>query len=114
TAHGMLEKLLDSGKGMEKFQQWVEAQEGDPRIVENRELLAVAKEKETLLATRSGVIHSMNTRQIGVAANMLGAGRFKTTDKVDTTVGLKVLRKVGDEVKSGDALMTIYHNNGRG
>lgn len=113
-ALGRLAGLLDSGKAMEKFVQWVEAQGGNPRIVDDASLLASAPDRKAFVAPRAGIVQSMQTRNIGVAANMLGAGRMKTTDTVDVAVGLEVHVKPGDKVSAGDEIVTIHHRNGRG
>ncbi|MBI5155314.1 hypothetical protein HZA57_08760 [Candidatus Poribacteria bacterium] len=69
--------------------------------------------KVAFKAQRAGFISSMNTREIGVAGNLLGAGRMKTSDIVDPAVGFEVHRKVGDAVSAGDDVLTIHHRDGR-
>jgi pyrimidine-nucleoside phosphorylase len=113
-AREKLSSALDSGKAMAKFQQWIAAQGGNPRIVEDRSLIPQVSSTEVVVAPRSGVIARMNTRQIGVAANTLGAGRFKTTDTVDPAVGLRVKAKVGEPIKAGEELFVVYHRDKRG
>ena len=113
-AYATLTKLLDDGSAMAKFEEWIVAQGGNANIIRDRSLLPQVSTTETFKATQSGVIQAMDTRRIGVASNALGAGRMKTTDKVDPAVGLHVLRKVGEKVSAGDDLMTIYHRDGRG
>ncbi len=109
-----LVELLDSGRALEKFTEWIEAQGGDPHIVDNSSLLGSAPDRTSFVAKDNGVIQCMNTRQIGVAANMLGAGRMKTTDDVDPAVGLEVLVNVGDEIEKGQELVRIHHRGGKG
>jgi pyrimidine-nucleoside phosphorylase len=109
-----LRGILDSGLVRERFVKWIEAQHGNPRILDDRSLLPAAPDRDTFVAPASGIIGSINTRTIGVAANTLGAGRFKTSDKVDLAVGFEVHAKVGDKVKAGDTLLTIHHRNGKG
>ena len=41
---------------------------------------------------------------------MLGAGRANKESKIDLAVGLMLRKKVGDTVKKGDSLVTIYSN----
>lgn len=113
-ARKRLEGLLDDGSAMAKFQEWIAAQGGNPRIVDDRSLLALAPDRDHLRASRAGTIVSMNTRQIGVAANVLGAGRVVQSDVLDHAVGLEVHRRVGDEVAAGEVLVTIHHRGGRG
>lgn len=113
AALSRLESLLSSGKAMEKFQEWIAAQGGDPRIVEDRSLIEISKETAVLEAEHEGWVSEMDTRAIGVAGNLLGAGRMKTDDVVDTTVGLKIHVKPGARVEKGQPLVTMYHRNGR-
>ncbi|MEQ8820943.1 MAG: thymidine phosphorylase [Sumerlaeia bacterium] len=114
AAYKLLAGKLDSGAALEKFIAWTEAQGGDPSIVDDPSLLPLASGRELLTAPRDGVVSAMNTRQIGVAANTLGAGRIKTTDEVDPGVGLEIHAHVGDRVAQGDPLVTIVHRDGRG
>jgi len=113
-ARATLGKLLDSGKALEKFVQWIEAQGGNPRIVDDAALLASAPDRKAFAAARSGVVQSIQTRAVGVAANTLGAGRAKTTDIVDVAVGLEVFVKPGDRVSAGQEIVAIHHRAGRG
>ncbi|MCC5877411.1 MAG: thymidine phosphorylase [Candidatus Sumerlaeia bacterium] len=113
SALGKLESLLSSGKAMEKFQEWIAAQGGDPRIVEDPSLIEISSETSVLESDRDGWVSAMNTRDIGVAGNLLGAGRMKTDDVVDTTVGLKIHVKPGTKVSRGEPLVTLYHRGGR-
>jgi len=41
----------------------------------------------------------------------LGGGRAKKTDPIDHSVGIKVIKKIGDRVEKGDVLMLIYYND---
>lgn len=114
AAYKQLVKLLDSGAALEKARQWVVAQGGDPRAIDDYSLLEVSEETTVVEADRDGYIQSVNTRDIGVAANTLGAGRQTTADKVDLSVGLIVHKKPGDAVGKGEPLVTMYHRGGRG
>ena len=108
-----LERLLDGGQALEKFRQWVEAQGGDPRVADNPEMLEVSSETEVIPSPSAGSIQTIKTRDLGVAANMLGAGRLSTEDEVDLTVGLEIHKKVGEQVEKGEPLVTVYHRGGR-
>jgi pyrimidine-nucleoside phosphorylase len=109
TALAFLAALLDSGKALEKAVEWIEAQGGDARFIDKPALLGISKETAVIKAKKAGVVSSIQTRDIGVAGNLLGAGRIKTTDIVDTTVGLEVYVKPGDKVEKGQPLVTVYH-----
>lgn len=102
---------LDSGAALEKAKQWVEIQNGDPRVFDDIKLLEVSKETDVLKSEANGYIYSIQTRDIGVAANILGAGRVAVSDTVDLTVGLTVHKKPGDKVEKGESLVTLYHRD---
>ncbi len=106
-------RVLQNGRAMEKFAQIIEAQGGDPRVIENRVLLPKAKAQKPVLASRDGYIASMRTKQIGFAAMALGGGRQQATDVIDHAVGIEMRVRIGDFVKKGDPLC-ILHTNQRG
>ncbi len=105
--------VLHDGTTVDQFRRWVEAQGGDPRVADDPGLLEVSPEATVLEAREPGHIHSMRTRDFGLAANVLGAGRTRLGDQVDLGVGLAVHRKVGDRVEAGDPLVTVYHRGGK-
>lgn len=109
-----LGKMLDDGTALKRFEKMIAAQGGDARVVRDRSILPEAPDREVLAAERDGTVRSMETRQIGLASCMLGAGRLKKDDAIDYAVGLEVHHKVGDEVKRGEPLVTIHHRGGNG
>ena len=114
SARQKAEDLRSSGAALEKFTAWVEAQGGDPRIVDSPNVLAWASDRELFRTTKAGTITAIDTRTVGVAGNMLGAGRMKTTDEVDPAVGLEMHAVVGTTLQPGDPIATIHHSEGRG
>ncbi|MBI1291575.1 thymidine phosphorylase [bacterium] len=112
AARQRLEKALDDGTALAKFTEWIVAQGGDPRVIDDYSLLKVSDKRHELKFGRSGYIQKMNVRQIGVAANTLGAGRMKVTDTVDTTVGITCPWKVGDKVTASDFITLIHNDRG--
>ncbi|MCX7624663.1 MAG: thymidine phosphorylase [Candidatus Sumerlaeaceae bacterium] len=113
-AYNYAKNVLDSGKALEKFQQLIEAQGGDPRVVENAGLLNVAPDETFFAAPSSGYLASVNCRELGNAAVVLGGGRNKTTDAIDHGVGLEMRAKIGNPVKQGEPIVRIVHRKGRG
>ncbi len=109
-----LERLLDGGQALERFRQWVAAQGGDPRVADESTLMEVSGESEVLRAEGGGYLARMNVREIGVAANLLGAGRLRASDSVDLAVGIDVPAKIGDRIDAGQPLAVIHHRGGRG
>ena len=109
-ARKMLIEVIKNGKAIDKFKVFIKNQGGDESIVDNPEKLPQAKYKIDVPALTSGFVSNMVADEIGIAAMLLGAGRATKEDKIDLAVGLMLRRKVGDTVKKGDPLATIYSN----
>lgn len=107
-ARALLERLLDSGEAAARFQQMIEAQKGDPAVVENPDRLPQAEVRLPVEAPASGFVQTIATRELGLASMALGAGRDRPGAPVDLAVGLEVVRKVGDGVEEGEPLAWIH------
>lgn len=108
------EELLDaigSGRAFEKMEEWVAAQGGDPAALGRLER---APGEWHLRAGRSGVVSGLDALSVGRAAGALGGGRSRKDEAIDMGVGVVLHRKVGQEVEEGEALLTVYHRDGRG
>ena len=98
----MLLTSLISGKALAKFREWIVAQGGDPRVVDNPDLLPRAALVEDLPSPRSRLRGRHRRREPGPGRRcMLGGGRAKKGDAVDPAVGLLLKAKVGDRVQVG-------------
>ena len=109
-ARTKLEAAQRSGAGLDKFRAVIEAQHGDPRIVDKPALLPTAKQTTVVKASMSGVLSRIDAYALGVAAMRLGAGRSKADHTIDPAVGIELFRRVGDSVRAGDELALIHHN----
>ncbi|MGQ9714867.1 MAG: thymidine phosphorylase, partial [Anaerolineae bacterium] len=109
----LADAALASGQALAKFRAFVEAQGGDPRYVDNPDLLPKARFVRTVLAPRSGYIVALNAEEVGMAAVLLGAGRNKKGDPIDHAVGIVLNAKVGARVEDGDPLFTVHANDGQ-
>ncbi|MEI7633483.1 MAG: thymidine phosphorylase [bacterium] len=105
---------LESGAAWEKFRQLVQAQGGDLATIDDVRRFDVAPDIEDFKLGLEGYLASMNCREIGNAAMVLGAGRLKVSDSVDHGVGLEMLARIGDHVKPDQPLLRIRHRGGRG
>jgi pyrimidine-nucleoside phosphorylase len=104
------EKLISSGKALDKFRQMVELQGGDPRSIDDVTKLPQARQTMTLSSSSNGYVASLQCEQIGTACVILGGGRERKEDTVDPAVGIVLHKKVGDAVSTGEALATIHYN----
>ncbi|MDP7978886.1 pyrimidine-nucleoside phosphorylase [Bacillus multifaciens] len=109
-AREMLKEVMKNGKAIEKFKQFLHNQGGDSSIVDQPEKLPQAKYVIDVPAKTSGVVSNIVADEIGIAAMLLGAGRATKEDEIDLAVGLMLRKKVGDAVKEGEPLVTIYAN----
>lgn len=99
-----LEATLDDGRAMDVFEQMVRAQGGD------LSKLPAPKEADLFLSPSSGVLDVTDCRAMGRAVLALGGGRRKAGDKIDPVVGVRFLRRIGDEVRAGELLAEIVHS----
>ena len=104
------EKLISSGKALEKFRKMVELQGGDPRVIDDPKKLPQAQHTMKISSPRGGYLASLQCEQIGTACVVLGGGRERKEDSVDPTVGIVLHQKVGDAISAGEPLATIYYN----
>ena len=106
-----LEQTISSGTAMEKFQEVIAAQDGDPNVANDRSLLPTAPLRFDLCAEESGSVTRCDAHDIGIAGVRLGAGRERKEDEVDHGVGITVLHKVGDRVDRGDVLAVVEYRD---
>jgi pyrimidine-nucleoside phosphorylase/thymidine phosphorylase len=104
------EKLIASGKALDKFRRMVELQGGDPRVIDDPKRLPQAGYTMTVCSPKDGYLASLQCEQVGTACVILGGGRERKEDSVDPAVGIVLHRKVGDVVSTGERLATIYYN----
>ncbi|MDN6640359.1 MAG: pyrimidine-nucleoside phosphorylase [Tetragenococcus halophilus] len=109
-ARTLLEEAISSGAAFNTFKKMIKNQGGDETICTNPERLLTAQFEIELPAKTTGIVAKLVANEIGVAAMMLGAGRQTKEETIDHGVGLKLHKKVGDQVKKGESLATIYSN----
>lgn len=102
SATSRLARLLDNGTALNKFREMVSAQGGDLD-----ELRDVAPAHE-LVSSRSGFVVAIDTAQLGWAIIELGGGRKVMSDPIDTSVGIEMLVRLGDEVSCGQPLVRVF------
>jgi len=110
-AYKRAEKLLNSKAAFNKFKDMVKAQGGDVSFVDNPEKLNISPHTIDIKSSESGFVKKIDAMAIGKAAMMLGAGRFKKTDIIDLSVGLKLHVSVGEYIEKDTLIATLYVNN---
>ena len=107
SAISIQENLIQSGKAYQKFEEFINAQNGM-----TSELTSVNKPRyETIIRSdKSGYITSMDTLKIGWALVDLGCGRRDKNDTLDPTAGMEFIVKIGDEIKSGEPIFRCFNS----
>lgn len=106
-----LEQLLNNGRALSKFREWIAAQGGDVSYVDNTAHLPTAKLVRELPSPCSGYVTSLNAHEIGLTSMLLGGGRAKKGDQINHAVGIVLQAKIGDWVEEGQPLLTIHAND---
>ena len=109
-ARKALKENVDNGKAFEKLCLMVEAQGGDVSYIKNPSKFEMAKNIISVVAKEEGYIKDIKALTIGVSSMKLGGGRETLEDTIDMSAGIVLAKKVGDFVKKGDVLCTIYTN----
>jgi pyrimidine-nucleoside phosphorylase len=105
---------LANGEGLAKFSALIQAQGGDPRVIDNPNMLEVSTQTLEIKALESGWLNAIDASKLGWAACHLGAGRDKAEASVDAGVGIILHRKPSCRVTKGDIIMELRHRNGKG
>jgi len=113
AATARLERSIASGAALAKFRELLEAQGGDPRVVDEPSRLPQARARGPLPSPAAGFVQRVDAMGVALAALRLGAGRARAEDSVDHAVGLTGLVKVGDRVARGGPLCVVHSNDDR-
>jgi pyrimidine-nucleoside phosphorylase len=103
------EKHLVDGSAYKKFKDVVAAQGGNPQALDKFELLPNATGMREVTSPRAGYVATIHAEDIGMASNMIGAGRDKKEDAIDPAVGIILEVKVGEKVDAGSILCRLYY-----
>ena len=111
NASELLMKKIEDGSALEKLADFVKAQGGDERYVYEPDRFKEAEKVTELKAWDNGYIEKIICDEAGFSSMLLGAGRAKKEDKIDSCAGIVFEKKKGDEVKTGDVIARLYHGS---
>ncbi len=114
AARRAMERAISSGRAAERFAQIIEAQGGNPGVVEDPAVLPQADACELFTAPRRGLIARIEPRAIGRGLTTLGGGRTTVDDIIEPAVGFVITARVGDWVEAGEPLATIFARDSHG
>lgn len=109
----MLLAAIRSGAGLAKLKAMVKAMGGDDSYIDPikiRELCA-ARRQIPLYPKEEGYLAAMEAVKIGLASQLLGAGRARKEDTIDPAVGLIMHKRVGYRLEKGEPFCTLYVND---
>ncbi|MBR5218656.1 MAG: thymidine phosphorylase, partial [Clostridia bacterium] len=110
-AEKMVIDSIESGAAFAKMKEWICTQGGDCRFLDDTSLFPKASFIHEVRSTKSGYINAVNAEMIGSASVTLGAGRAKKDDVIDYSAGIIINKKLGDYVKEGDVIFTLFTND---
>lgn len=113
AARARLERAIADGSGFERLLAMVDAQGGDPRVVEHPERLPRARVELPVPSTRDGVVTAIDALTLGLASVGLGAGRTRADQAVDPGAGIRITAPIGARVRRGDALAVLHARDAR-
>ena len=102
------ERALDSGAALERFVRLVEAQGGDPSVVDEPRRLRTAPCTREVRSVEAGVVTAVAPRRLGLAVVELGGGRTRVDQDIDPGVGFELAVAPGEEVDAGARLGTVH------
>ncbi|MED4083081.1 pyrimidine-nucleoside phosphorylase [Halalkalibacterium halodurans] len=109
-ARQKLEEAISSGKALDTLKTFISAQNGDPSVVDNPQLLPTAQFQIEVKAEENGHVASIVADRIGTAAMVLGAGRATKVSDIDLSVGIVLKKKMGESVQAGETLAILHAN----
>lgn len=97
-------ETIRTGKAYNKFLEMVRYQKGDITALKiSDNIVEIRSEKE-------GFINEINALKIGEISMKLGAGRKNKEDTIDNSVGVELVKNIGEYVKAKDIIARLYIN----
>ena len=109
--YAMTKKALADGSGLAQLRRFIEAQGGNPGVIDDYSLFPQASVKDELKAEKDGFVAEIAARTIGLASQHTGAGRATKESDIDLAAGVYLHKKVGDKVSAGETLAVFYGND---
>lgn len=108
ACYAMAKDAIDDGSALNKLCEMISAQGGNAGVVDDFSLFKQPKHTVEISSEREGYIEHTDAEKIGLASVILGAGREKKGDPIDSSAGIVLKKKTGDRVKKGDTLAIFY------
>ena len=110
-AESRCKNAISNGSALSKMKEWISMQGGDATYIDNPEKLYTSPIKVDYLSKTEGYVSEINAESVGIGSMLLGAGRKTKDDIIDLGAGIVLKSKIGQYVKKGQALATMYTSN---
>ena len=110
TAYKKLFDIIQSGLAIDKFNELILIQGGNPDFINNPAKLPQSKYNIEVKAKNTGYVNEIDAEIIGLSAMLLGAGRRTKDDFIDHAAGITLNKKIGDKVLKGETLCVLHTN----
>lgn len=101
-------EAIESGRALDKFAEFVEAQGGDSTCIYHPEQLPEARYIIPVSLPESGYLAACNTSEIGMVSLILGGGRETKDSVIDLAVGIDIRKHIGDHVEPNEVFAYIH------
>lgn len=110
---------LKNGEALEKFQEMLKAQGVSADVARSlcsdktdyfRHMTRAAYQTE-LKVLDNGAVLDIDGLALAEVLHKLGAGRTKSGEEIDHSVGAEILVKMGQQVQKGESWIRIHHNS---
>lgn len=99
-----VEEIISTKRALEKFKEMVKDSGGKLELFNGYE----PKPCYEIYAKQSGYIKAYKTKELGFLSCEIGCGRKKLDDEINHSAGIMTYFKIGDKVKNGDKLFSVY------
>lgn len=104
----IIQKIIDSKKGYDRFCQMISKQGGDVSVVDKPHTYAYSGNRITVTSPVSGYIGCIDALKTGLLSVELGAGRKQKQDPVDAGAGILFFKKRGDWIDRNKPIAELY------
>ncbi len=106
-AEARLKLALESGRAVERAESMIQAQGGDPRAVTDPSRMPSPEVEAPVPSPRPGYVGAIDAAALGRLLVEMGGGRSRKEDTLDPVAGVRILRKVGEPVREGEAIAIV-------
>ena len=112
-AKSMLRDAIRKRTGLACLKRMVREMGGAEEYVDPERIRELCRTEREIryLSPEDGYVTAIRAISIGLAAQMLGAGRAVKEDKIDHAVGIWMHKRVGEPIRKGEPICTFYVND---